>query len=386
MSHDLLQRSSQKERKKINHVHNDSLLQKIALTKIPKVGPVTARNLISYCGSVEAVFKTPPKELRKIPGIGEQLARYVHSPDPLRLAEAEINQLNKNQIQVLFFLDDNYPTRLRAFPDSPLLLYLQGNADLNTEKIVSIVGTRQPSSHGLAFCEEFITQLKEYQPLIVSGLAYGIDICAHRKALEVGLPTLGVVAHGLEHLYPPSHRSYAQKMKTQGGVLTEYGYSTTAEKEFFPMRNRIIAGLCDALLVVETNTYGGSMITAQFANDYNKDVFAVPGRPKDQLSAGCNELIKNHQAHLIESAAELVAMLRWDAGIPPQGIQQELFRELDTEEKNIVDLLHHNDEKGIDALTIEARKSHSEIAALLLQLEFKGVVRALPGKRYLLNP
>jgi DNA processing protein len=366
-------------------VLNDSLLQRVALTKIPKVGPITARTLISYCGSVEAIFQTSAKELRKIPGIGEQLARHIQSPLPLQLAEEEIKQMERNHIKALFFLDDNYPTRLRPHADAPLLLYCQGNADLNAEKIISIVGTRQPTPHGLAFCEELITGLQSHRPLIVSGLAYGIDICAHRKALELGLPTLGVVAHGLEQLYPPSHRSHAHKMIDNGGLLSEYGFSTTAEKEFFPMRNRIVAGLCDALVVIETNLYGGSMITAQFANDYNKDVFAVPGRPKDTLSSGCNELIKNNQAHLIAAPEDLIELMRWDAGIPLHGIQQELFTELDQEEKNIVDLLHYNDEKGIDVLTFEARKTHSEIAALLLQLEFKGLVRALPGKRYLLN-
>jgi DNA processing protein len=360
------------------------LFYPIALSKIPKVGPLTARTLVSYCGSAEEVFRQSQKALLKIPGIGLQLAQYIKSGEALQAAEKELHHLAQHQIKALFYLDEDYPSRLKNYPDSPIILYQRGNADLNASRIVAIVGTRKPTVQGMAFCEEFLENLLPYDPLIVSGLAYGIDICAHRKALDLHLPTLGVLAHGLAHLYPSTHRVVAQRMLEAGGVLTEYSFETNAEKEYFPLRNRIIAGLCDALLVVETARYGGSIITANYANEYNKDVFAVPGRVKDPASAGCNELIKNHQAHLLESAEDLISLLRWD--LPPYqyGIQQQLFIELNTEEKNIVDLLRHDAEMHIDELSFATRQTPSALAALLLELEFKGLIRALPGKRYVL--
>ncbi len=362
----------------------EHLFYPIALTKIPKVGPITARTLVSYCGSPEEVFRSSAKALLKIPGIGAQLAQQIKSAEPQVAAEKELVHLEQHQIQALFYLDEQYPSRLKHYPDSPLLLYHRGNANLNAKRIVAVVGTRKPTVQGTSFCEEMLEQLVPYDPLIISGLAYGIDICAHRKALEIKLPTVGVLAHGLAHLYPPGHRSVAQKMLDNGGILTEYGFETNAEKEHFPLRNRIIAGMCDVLVVVETARYGGSIITAKYANEYNKDVFAVPGRVKDPFSVGCNELIKNNQAHLMESAEDLVRMLRWD--LPPYtyGVQQQLFIELSAEEKNIVNLLRHDEEKNIDELTFVAQKSSSAMAALLLELEFKGVIKALPGKRYIL--
>lgn len=364
----------------------ESLLYPIALTKIPKVGPVIARTLLGYCGSAEAVFRSSPRSLRKIPGIGEQLARSIVAPAVLQQAEAELAQLEREGLRALFFLDDDYPLRLKTLADAPLLLYVRGTPPLNAAHVIGIVGTRKPTPQGLAWCEELVAGLVPYQTLVVSGLAYGIDVAAHRQALAVGLPTVGVVAHGLGHLYPPGHRSHAERMAAQGGgLVSEYGFATGAEKEFFPMRNRIIAGLCDALVVVETQLYGGSMITAQFANDYHRDVFAVPGRPCDPLAAGCNALIKDNQAQMIERVDDLVSALSWDLAQRSGGRQGTLFVELEPEEKNIVALLHPSQEKGIDRLTLEAQKTHSEIAALLLQLEFKGLVRALPGKRYLLN-
>lgn len=362
----------------------EHLFYQIALTKIPKVGPVTARTLVSYCGSPYEVFQSNAKSLLKIPGIGAQLVQQIKSTEPLKLAEKELLHLEQHCISALFYLDEQYPSRLKNYPDSPLVIYFKGNTGLNQERVVAIVGTRKPSIHGTTFCEEFLEQILPFNPLIISGLAYGIDICAHRKALELKLPTIGVLAHGLAHLYPPAHHSAAQRMIENGGILTEYGFETTAEKEHFPLRNRIIAGMCDALLVVETARHGGSIITANFANDYDKDVFAVPGRIKDPYSAGCNALIKTHQAHLLESAEDMIRMLRWDLSISRQGIQQQLFTELDVEEKNIVNLLRHDEGKDIDTLTYLAQKSNSEMAALLLELEFKGVIKALPGKRYVL--
>jgi DNA processing protein len=362
----------------------NSLFYMIALGRVPKIGPLTARNLIAYCGSAEEVFKATPQKLRKIPGIGINLQRSILQKEALLVAEKELDLLEKHNIQAWTFLDPAYPARLRHFQDSPLVLYSKGNANFNADKIVAVIGTRKPSFQGTAFCEELLAELAPYEPLVISGMAYGIDICAHRKAVELGLPTVGVLAHGLSHLYPAAHTPIARKMLDNGGLLSEHCFDTRAEKEYFPWRNRIVAGLCDALVVIESAKQGGSLITVNYANEYNKDVFAVPGRPKDPLSAGCNELIKNSQAHLLESAEDLVRIMSWDQGAKRNGKQRQLFVDLSDEEKNIVHLLGQNDATAIDLLAHQAKKSNSELASILLELEFKGVIVTLPGKRYAL--
>ena len=363
----------------------DDLVYKIALTLIPKVGPVTARQLLSYAGSPEEVFRCSKKALMRIPGIGPAIAEAISAQTVLSSAEKELQILFQNKIKPIFITDEAYPGRLRHFPDSPLLLFYQGSADLNPARCISIIGTRKPSPYGISFCEDLIQGLWPYSPTIVSGLAYGIDITAHRKAHEIGLPTIGVMAHGHGHFYPSEHRSVGRRMLENGGLLCEYTYNTAAEKEYFPLRNRIVAGICDALIVVETGPEGGSMITAQFANEYNKDVFALPGRANDPASVGCNLLIKTHRAQLLESPEDLVQALTWDEQQRRQGVQQSLFSELEPEEKKIVDLLGQNQEAYIDDLVAWSGKSPGTLAALLLDMELKGIVRTLPGKRYSLR-
>lgn len=362
----------------------NELLYKIAITRIPLVGAVTAKTLISYCGSVEAVFAAKKRELMKIPNIGARIAGNIIARDFLKEAEAELEFIEQHRIRPIFYLDDAYPERLRHYHDSPVMLYFKGNADLNAHRTVGIVGTRQPSPQGVAVCEELIEGLKPYNILLISGLAYGIDIAAHRKCLELDVPTLGILGHGFATMYPPSHRSIAEKMTENGGLITEYPSDTKPDKENFPMRNRIIAGLCDALVVVETAAKGGSMITAHMANEYNKDVFAVPGRVKDKLSQGCNHLIKTHKALLLESADDIAYIMRWDELDARKLIQQQLFVELNDAEKIIVNLLNQSPEASIDKLIVETNFAGSEMASLLLNLEFKGIVRSLPGKRYTL--
>lgn len=362
----------------------DDLLYKIGLTMIPKVGPVIARQLLSYTGAPEEVFRSPVKTLLKIPGVGPSIAQAIRNPEVLLSAEKELEAMQRHGVQGIFFTDEAYPGRLRHLSDSPLMLFFAGGGDLNPERCVSVIGTRKPSPYGIAFCEEFLQGLWEYKPTIVSGLAYGIDIAAHRKAMELGFPTIGVMAHGHGHCYPSAHRSIAQKMTAEGGLLSEYPFHTAPEKEHFPLRNRIVAGLCDALLVVETGLEGGSLITAQFANDYNKDVFAVPGRVKDPHSAGCNHLIKTHRAALLESAEDFILSMRWDDQVRKHAVQQQLFTELEPEEKKIVDLLRQYEEAGIDLLSAASTQTPSELAATLLGLEFKGIVKSLPGKRFAL--
>lgn len=360
------------------------LLYEIALTRIPLVGAVTARTLVSYCGSVTGVFTAKKKELVKIPGVGERLAANILETDVLREAEQELRFVEKNDIQVLFYLDENYPDKLKNYADSPILLFYKGNADLNSPRIVSIVGTRQPTAAGIAFCEELVSDLKPYNVLVLSGLAYGIDVTAHRKSLEMEMPTVGALGHGFQTIYPQQHRNIAERMCDKGGLVTEFSSNTKPDREHFPMRNKIIAGLCDALVVVETAKKGGSMITAHLANEYNKDVFAVPGRLQDKYSQGCNHLIKTHKAALLESAADLAYVMRWEETETRKLIQRQLFVELSAEEKFVVNLLQQYPEVNIDRLLFETKMTGSVLAAQLLELEFKGIIKSLPGKRYTL--
>ena len=362
----------------------ENLLYKIAITKIPLVGAVTAKNLISYCGGVEAVFKANKKALTKIPGIGEQTADNILKQNVLKEAEKEYQFIEKNGIQPIFYLDKNFPRRLKPYNDCPVMLYYKGNADLNANRIIGIVGTRKPSAHGVAACEELVEGLKAYNPVIISGLAYGIDVTAHKKCVDLGIPTIGVLGHGLGQIYPHIHRNTAYEMVENGGLLSEYTSQVGPDREHFPMRNRIVAGLCDALIVVETAARGGSIITAQQANNYNKDVFAIPGRPKDKNSIGCNKLIKEHRANLYESPEDIAYVLHWEYSEKGEPIQKKLFVDLTEKEKIIIDLLQEEDETGIDKLSFKSKIPNSEMASLLLELEFKGMLKTLPGKRYIL--
>jgi DNA processing protein len=359
-------------------------LYQIALTLIPKVGPVTARNLISYCGSPQAVFESTKKALLKIPGIGPQLCDNILNKEVFKKAEQELVYIQQYDIQPLFYLDKQYPKRLQHLPDSPVLLYYKGTASLNATRNVAIVGTRKPSAHGVRICEELVEGLSKYNIHLISGLAYGIDITAHRHCLSLGMPTIGVLGHGLKEIYPPQHKNTAQEMIKHGGLLSEYPSYMRPDREHFPMRNRIVAGLCDALIVVETRRKGGSMITASMANDYNKDVFAVPGRLKDKSSEGCNWLIKAHRAALIERAEDVAYIMRWEALDNEKSVQHQLFIEYTEDEKIVVDLLKQQESASIDELTSKTKLASSKMAGLLLELEFKGAIRTLPGKRFVL--
>lgn len=362
----------------------NDLLYKIALTLVPKVGAKTARNLISYCGGAREVFEQTEKELCRIPGIGKQIAGNLKNEAIFFQAQKELHLIQTKKIRPLFYLDEAYPKRLKHFSDSPILLYYHGNADLNANRVIAMVGTRQPSTYGKLMCEQIIASLSNYNVMVVSGLAYGIDITAHRKCLELNIPTIGVLGHGLNHIYPVQHRQIASQMIEEGGLISEYTSNTQPEKEYFPMRNRIVAGMCDALIVIETAKKGGSMITAKMANDYNRDVFAIPGRVGDKYSAGCNHLIKSHQAALLESVDDLAYVMQWEENDNSVGWQTQLFFDLSEEEKIIVDLLGKKEAIGIEQLLLSAKMANSTMAGNLLNLEFKGLVRSLPGNRYIL--
>lgn len=364
----------------------ENLVLKIALTQVPFVGAVTAKLLISYCGSAEAVFQAPKRQLLKIPGIGEQTARAVMQFRNFDRAEQEVQFLERNGIRALFYTEADYPDRLKHYPDAPVILYVRGKPDLNPGRTVAIVGTRQPTAQGVTLCEEIVHGLRPFEVQIISGLAYGIDAVAHKAALDASMPTLAILGHGLSTVYPASHKGLALEMIDKGGgLLTEFLNDTGPDRENFPMRNRIVAAMCDALVVVETGKKGGSMITAQLANDYNKDVFAVPGRVKDSKSEGCNFLIKSHKAGLAESGEDVAYFMQWD---PPSvynsGVQRSLFVELDPKEQLVLELMRQQAEPwSIDRLSYQSQLQGSEIASVLLNLEFKGLVKSLPGKRFM---
>lgn len=359
-------------------------LFKIALTRIPHVGAVTAKNLISYCGSLEAIFRTKKTALMRIPGVGETLAYNILNSDCLIQAEKELDFVREHEIRIFFFTDDTYPRRLKPFPQSPVLLYGKGKCPLNEPRVLSVVGTRKPTSYGRMQCEKIIRELSAFNILVVSGLAYGIDILAHRSCLENGIPTVGILGSGIGRLYPSTHRPVAEEMLAEGGILSEFSFKTGPDKENFPARNRVVAALSDATLVVESAGRGGSLITAAFANAFHRDVFALPGRVNDRVSAGCNTLIKDHQAQLVETAADIAAFMDWATQSVTKGIQTQLFAELNDQERLIFELLQEKKERDIDSLSYFAKMKNSEISSVLLSLEFKGIIKALPGKRYTL--
>jgi DNA processing protein len=363
---------------------NEDLLYKVALSKIPGVGGIIARNLVSYCGGVEAVFRCKKHKLLKVPGIGEQLASHIQNKAVMHDAQKELDVLQKHDITCRFYLDDDYPEKLRLYPQSPILLYTQGEMDLNPERVLAIVGTRKPTAYGKARCEQIIEEIAPYRPLILSGLAYGVDITAHRAALAHHLATIGVMGSGFGYIYPRAHLNVAKQMMQGGGLITEFGFDTGPDRENFPSRNRIVAGLADAVIVIESGRNGGSMITAAFADAYHKDVMALPGRAGDKTSEGCNYLIKTHKAHLIENGQDIAALLRWSADQSAVGVQRQLFADLSDQEQLLTSLIGYEGEMHIDTLAVESKLQMSELASLLLSLEFKGVVRALPGKRYLI--
>lgn len=359
------------------------LIYRIALMMTPQIGPVIARNLISYCGSAEEVFKRTRRELSMIPGVGQAKAAAINK-DAMELAERELNNAEKHKIKILSYLCKDYPQRLKYFDNSPVIIYVKGNISLNPRRTVGIIGTRKPTEFGRITTEKIVSDLKELDVTIVSGLAFGIDGIAHKKSLEAGIPTLGIMGNGMATIYPSEHRDLHRKMVEKGAVLTEFAHDIGPEKVNFPLRNRIIAAMSDALIVVESKDRGGSIITAEFANEYNKDVFAIPGKPGDEYSAGCNGLIKKHKAYLMESVADLSYIMRWEEPSKNKVIQSSLFVDLDETERPVYDLLQQKKGATIDELCYELSLTPSAVSSLLLNMEFKGVVRSLPGKKYII--
>jgi DNA processing protein len=362
----------------------DQILYQIALTMIPNVGPVLARILLSYCGSLEAIFKLKASQLEKIPDIGPVTARSIARQKIFHLAEAELKNVLRKKVKVLFYLDDDFPNRLKQCNDAPILLYFKGNMDFNKQRYLGIVGTRKATEYGKYLTEKLVEDCAGKDIVIVSGMAYGIDICAHKAALKYGLPTVGVMAHGLDRIYPPEHTEVARDMTRQGGVLTEYPFNTDPDRENFPSRNRIVAGLCDAIVVVEAAEKGGALITADIANSYSRDVFAFPGRTNDPYSLGCNKFIRDNRAGLISGASDLLRMMSWDEdkkGKKKKPAQQQLFVELSEEEEKLMKFVTR-EKRDIDSIALDAGMPMSKVSSLLFALEMKGVIRAFPGKQF----
>lgn len=365
---------------KNNSVEQEELISVLSLISVENVGAITAKNLISYCGSAKNVFLKPKAFLEKIPGIGPKTIDKIKNFKAQREVEREMEFIEKHKIKPLYYQSDDFPLRLKGIIDSPILLFYKGTSDLNSSRILSIVGTRKATPYGKLMTEKIVEELAAYQVLVVSGLAYGIDQYAHKAALKNNLPTVGVLGHGLDTMYPPAHRTLAAKMLEQGGLLTEFPSGTKPDRENFPARNRIVAGMCDGLLVVESANGGGALITANIALSYNKDLLAVPGKSTDEFSAGCNSLIKTSRAALVDSAEDIAYHLGWYLDSKDKKIKSPKPN-LTIEEEVIYQYLS-NGKKDFDNLIDGLKMDASMLSMFLLEMEFKGAIKSLPGKQY----
>ena len=359
------------------------LLYQIALSQIPHIGYVHAKILIEHFGTAQSIFQAKLHELERLEGIGTVRAQSIQAFRDFSNAEKEIRFMEKYRIQPLFLKDPAYPQRLLHCYDPPTLLYYKGNADLNASRIIAIVGTRSNTEYGKQFTERLVKELAAVNVLVVSGLAFGIDACAHKAALKNSLQTIAALGHGLDTIYPSEHTGLAKEMVKQGGLLTEFPSKTKPDKHNFPSRNRLVAGMCDAVVLVETGIKGGSMITGELAQGYNRDVFAVPGRTTDTKSAGCNYLIRNNKAILLTEAKEIIDIMGWEETIKASSKQQRtLFVELSDAEKTIVNILQEKESVSVDEINLKSGLSSSTIAAALLNLEIQNVAHVQPGKMY----
>jgi DNA processing protein len=363
------------------HTSSD-LIYQLALTCVPHIGNVQARILLENFHSAESIFQSKLSLLEKIEGIGSVRARSIKNFKQFSEQEKSIKDLEKNKIRTLFMKDQDYPQRLLHCYDPPTLLFFKGEANFNPSRMLAFIGTRSNTEYGRMMTEQLIEDLVPYNPIIISGLAYGIDAIAHKKSIQCGLKTIGILAHGLDMIYPSAHYTLAEEMLAKGGALiSEFRCKTLPDRHHFPSRNRIVAGISDATIVVETGKKGGSMITANLACDYSRDVFAIPGKVNDTKSAGCNLLIASQKAQLIQSGSDIASNMGWirkDLPVQPR----TLFVDLTEEEKELLKIFNLQDSIHVDTVYISSKKSHSQTASILLNLEMKGVIRCLPGKMY----
>lgn len=362
----------------------NKIIPRLALALVPGIGANIARALMARCGSVDEIFRLRGRELMSVPGIGTLLAdRLLHS-GTFRRAEEEVRFMEKERLGCRFLFDEDYPSRLAQCPDAPIVIFLRGELPEPGFKVLSVIGTRNPTARGKQLTHEMIRGLadKGHRVVIVSGLAYGIDIQAHLAALESGLKTVAVLGHGFHTLYPAIHRQIADGIALHGGLISDFFSHNLPEPKNFIRRNRIIAGLSEATLVIESGIRGGAMVTAEMANSYDRDVMAVPGRTDDLMSKGCNHLIRNNQASLVESARDIEYLLGWDQ-LPQkkQPPEPQLFQQLDPDELLVFGLLN-GQPQSVDQLCRSAAIPVQRISFILLSLEFKGLIQALPGKSY----
>ncbi len=361
----------------------NDLLYTLALQHVPNIGDITAKRLINHCGSAEAVLKEKKQNLLKIDGIGSVILGDLNKSHHIKEAEKEMTFIKENDIGVSYFKEADYPEKLKHCIDGPILLFQSGKINLEKQHIISIVGSRKITTSGIAFCEDLVEKLAIYNPIIISGFAYGTDITAHKAALKHQLQTIGCLAHGLNQIYPAVHKKYMVDVEKNGGFFTDFWSSDTFDKNNFLKRNRIIAGLSEATIVIESAEKGGSLVTADIANSYNRDVFAVPGRSTDSQSTGCNNLIKHQKAHMLTTPLDVPYILNWkleDEKKP--AIQKQLFVELDATEKVIYNYLKDNDKQQLDIIAINCNLPIFKVAGVLLNMELKGVIRPLPGKLF----
>lgn len=362
----------------------EELLYRIALTQVEHIGDRSARQLLQHFETAKEIFYANPKKLIAAGSFGEKKVQALRAVIDETKIRKELAFISKHNIQPLFITDERYPQKLKACPDAPVLLYYKGNIDLNERKLVAVVGTRNNTDYGLRATEELIEGLREQDTVIVSGLAFGIDVIAHRKAVQLGMSTIGVMAHGMDMVYPYQHKHITKEMVRNGGLLTEYPSGTDPDRFNFPMRNRIVAGMCDVTVVVETEKRGGAMITAKLAASYNKDVAAYPGRTTDRKSDGCNYLLRTQMAQLITGPEDLIEMMNWERDVKRKVVQARLFPHLTDIETNVVNVLDGSEGIHIDAICLKTGIDPVQLSSLLLGLELNGLVRSVPGKRYCL--
>ena len=365
---------------------DQNLLYQIGITLVKGIGNITAKQIIETLGDASLLFKEKAFVLERIPGVSRKIIAEIKNPEVLRRAEKEIIFIKKNKIQSLYIGNNDYPQHLKECVDAPVMLYFRGNTNLNAEKIISIVGTRNATNYGKEITEKLILDISDTYPetLIVSGLAYGIDIYSHKASLKNNLPTIGVLAHGLDRIYPSAHRNIAVEMLGNGGLLTDFMSETNPDRQNFVKRNRIVAGIADCTILVESGEKGGALITCSIADSYNKDVFAFPGKITDPYSIGCNNLIKYKKAALITNAEDIFREMCWNKGKEDKkpAFQKSIFVDLSIEEQTVVDLLSQKGSMQLNVIGIELNMPISKLTPLLFDLEMRGIVRCMPGGLY----
>ncbi|MDO5607183.1 MAG: DNA-processing protein DprA [Capnocytophaga sp.] len=363
-------------------MNDDELTSLIALKKTPLIGDITAKKLITHFGSAKEVYEHKKSDIERIDGIGSAIIKHLQDPQYRIAAEKELNFVHANKaIRLITYTDDAYPPLLKQCADAPVVLFQRGNINLDSKRIISIVGTRNITAYGQAFCEKLIEELAPLGVVVVSGMAYGVDITAHKAAIKHGLQTIGCLAHGLDTFYPSAHYKYAREVEENGGFFTDFGHQSKFDRKNFLSRNRIIAGLSAATVVIESGAKGGSLVTADIAFSYNRDVFAVPGRATDPYSIGCNHLIRSEKARILLSAKDLIYHLNWE-NRPPKAVQKQLFVTLTDEEQRIADYLRMHGKQLLDSIAPACEMPIHKASHLLFQLEMKDIVRALPGKLF----